>query len=52
MSTLNIYYDFCFALFRKLTSFTTPSTTVLPISAINKETEITIPQDKHYESKI
>ncbi|XP_060867498.1 uncharacterized protein LOC132942853 [Metopolophium dirhodum] len=34
---------------KKLTSFTTPSTTVLPISAINKETEITIPQDKHSE---
>ncbi|XP_027843860.2 uncharacterized protein LOC114124712 [Aphis gossypii] len=34
---------------KKITSFTTPSTTVVPISNINKETEITIPQDKHSE---
>lgn len=37
--------------YRKFTPLTTPPSTVLPIPAINKETEITIPIEKHSESK-
>lgn len=39
-------------LFRRFTTLTTPLSTVIPIPAINKETEITVPLTKHIESKI
>jgi len=38
--------------FRRFTTFTTPPSTIIPIPAINKETEITVPLTKHFESKI
>lgn len=41
-----------FFFFRKFTPLTTPSSTVLPIAAINKETEITVPLNKHTESNL